>query len=277
MPSRRTAIIGGALLAAGGAVAASRLRQSAFERRVATVGDDPLPDDRGVVLTRGHGFQVDHIGLAVPDTQEGVRYVEDKTGVAPVLTARDPGEFYWSGALGIGADSFLEIIGPNPDHRGVQPFKSVLAGLREPVLMFWYVATDDFNAFAKRVKDAGARLDQIVDVDPGDNVNGADYTRAIIGPGFVSQRPSVIEWRNRSVEQTAESSCTLTAFSMSLPDPSEINALFRTLGINVAVGDGPSRMAMTLDTPKGDVEFTNNGYELTTTRMLAAIARRPFG
>lgn len=237
----------------------------------------PIPDDRGRVLTRGHGFPVDHIALAVPETQAGVRHVEDLTGVRPYFTKRDPKDFYWSGAVAIAEDSFLEVIGPNPDHRGFHPFKSAMAGLKQPTLMFWYVATDDFDVFARRVAAAGARLDHVVTVDAATSANKSDYTRAVIGPGFLAQRPSVIEWRKRSAARPAEAQCRLTDFFLSLPEPDELNALFAALGINVAVARGPSRIGIALDTPKGEVVIEDEGYALTPLRMIGAMLRRPFG
>ncbi|MEM9261946.1 MAG: VOC family protein [Pseudomonadota bacterium] len=233
-------------------------------------------NEKGRILRRGHGFQLDHIGLAVPDTAKGVAFVEEKTGATPHLGPPQPGNFYWSGALSIGKESYLEIIGPNPDHRGVHPFKSVMAGLSEPTLMFWYVATDDFEAFAKKVENASARLQQIVRVDAQDD-QGADYTRAIIGPGFLSQRPSVIEWRRRSIRSPVDIRCTLKSFSLSLRRPKELNSLFAKLGVDTPVHDGPSGMSITVDTPKGEIEFTNAGYNLTPMKMLAAVLKRPLG
>ena len=241
------------------------------------VSNDLTLEDTGRVLTRGHGFPVDHIALAVKNTEDGARHVEDLTGVTPTLTKRDRKDFYWNAALGIGEDSFLEVIGPNPDHRGVQPLKSFMAGLEEPTLLFWYVATEDFDVFARRVAAAGEGLKHVVTVDPETSANEADYTRAAIGSGFVSQRPGVIEWRRRGVEQSTDVRCRLTSFSLSLPRPDDLNALFTALGIYVPVERGPSRIGLTLETPKGEVAIENPGYELTLIKLLSAVIRRPFG
>ena len=231
----------------------------------------------GDVLIRGHGFPVDHIALAVPDTQFGVRYVEQLTGVKPVLTKSDPTDFYWSAALGIGENSFLEVIGPNPGHKGIHPFKSFMAGMKEPAVLFWYVATDDFEAFCKRVEEAGETLSNIVTVDPETSANGSSYTRAGIGKGFETQRPNVIEWRKRSVEQSTDIQCRMTGFSLRHPKPKALNKLFESLGIDAVVEKGPSRIGLTLQTPKGEVTLANPGVKFGLATLLSAILHRPFG
>ena len=233
--------------------------------------------DRGRVLKRGHGFPVDHIALAVPDTEGGVRYVEQLTGVKPTLTKSDPKDFYWSAALGIGEDSFLEVIGPNPDHKGVHPFKSFMAGLKEPAVMFWYIATDGFDAFVRRVELAGETLSNIVTVDPETSANDSDYTRAGIGKRFETQRPNVIEWRKRSVEQSTDIQCRMTGFSLSHPKPDALNGLFEALSIDAVVKKGPSRIGLTLQRPKGEVTLANAGVKSGLVTLLSAILRRPFG
>ena len=78
----------------------------------------------GRVLPRSHGLVVDHIALAVCDTQAGATFVKQKTGVEPQVHAPKAGQWHQSASLFIGDDSLLEIIGPNPDHRGLHPLKA---------------------------------------------------------------------------------------------------------------------------------------------------------
>lgn len=239
--------------------------------------NDLTSERKGRILTRGHGFPVDHIALAVSNTEDGVRYVEQLTGVAPTLTQRDTNDFYWSAALEIGEDSFLEVIGPNPDHRGIHPLKSFMAGLKQPTLLFWYIATDDFDAMAQRIEAAGETLKMVVTVHPEKSANGSDYTRAAIGSGFVSQRPGLIEWRKRSIEPPSEHACRMTGFSLRHPKPEGLNELFEQIGVDLVVAHGPSSIGITLETPKGEVVIENPGAELSVLGMLSAILRRPFG
>ncbi|MEL6860188.1 MAG: VOC family protein, partial [Pseudomonadota bacterium] len=78
------------------------------------------------IIRRSHGFQLDHIGLGVSDTQEGVKWVEEQTGAKVDLHDPEPGQFYWSGSLAIGDSSFLEIIGPNPNYKKFHPFAALV-------------------------------------------------------------------------------------------------------------------------------------------------------
>ncbi|MEM6898268.1 MAG: hypothetical protein AAF583_00655 [Pseudomonadota bacterium] len=57
-------------------------------------------------LDRG-GTQLDHIALAVSDTEEGVAFVRELTGVEATLTKRDPKDFCWSAAIPIAVQRFL--------------------------------------------------------------------------------------------------------------------------------------------------------------------------
>ena len=232
---------------------------------------------KGRILLRGHGLPVDHIALATPDVERGVAYVESLTGVVPTPTTRNPKHFFWSAGLSIGEDSFLEVIGPNPDHRGVHPLKSFMAGLTAPTLLFWYLATDDFAACRRRVEALGETLKMVVTVSEDESVDGADYTRGAIGSGFSSQRPGLIEWRRHSLDHGSDQGCRLTEIKLCHPQPEAVNALFEGLGVDLVVETGDSLISITLQTPKGDVTLSNPGVDLTPLGLIAAVLKRPFG
>ena len=82
-----------------------------------------------LIIRRSHGFQLVLIGLGVPDTEAGVKLIEEQTGASVDLHDPEPDQWYWSGSLAIGEASFLEIIGPNPDYRKFQPFAALLKNL----------------------------------------------------------------------------------------------------------------------------------------------------
>ncbi len=227
-----------------------------------------------LILTRGHGFQVDHVGLGVPDTPRGVEWLRNETGGNVTLKDPEPDQWYWSGSLDIGDDSFLEVIGPNPAWSKFQPFGALLKTLSEPTLLFWYIAVSDFSAFVELSRSKKAKLERIEEVNlNSSSPEHSSYKRAYIGPGFMSERPNVIEWVRKADPLSDQApSCTLTDFRLANPKARKINSVFQSLGINVNVKRGPSSIGLTLDTPKGAWSLDNPGIALTMPGMLFEFA-----
>ena len=227
----------------------------------------------GRVLPRAHGFALDHIALGVPDMQRALEQIARDTGAEPYATEPEPGQWYWSGALALGPDAFLEILGPNPQHRGFQPVKELISSYSSPRLLFWYVATDDFGRFTERVEAAGAPMERVERVDFERDGVRTDYTRGVIGPGFVTQRPCVIEWRSHEERIGVDRRCQLTCLRLRHPEAAAMNELFARVGIDQAVEEGPSWIALELATPKGRVVYENEGESFVGAGSLWRMAR----
>jgi len=227
-----------------------------------------------LIIRRSHGFQLDHIGLGVPDTEAGVKLIEEQTGASVDLHDPEPGQWYWSGSLAIGEASFLEIIGPNPDYRRFQPFAALLKTLSEPRLLFWYIAVTDFQAFKTLAKKHKAKLERVESVNiDADETAQASYWRGFVGPGFMSERPNVIEWIKRPNRESPEAPvCQLTDFRVANPKAKQINAVFEQLGIETKVENGPSSLGIKINTPNGELSFENPGLEWTMPSMLLELA-----
>ncbi|MEM1144627.1 MAG: VOC family protein [Pseudomonadota bacterium] len=226
------------------------------------------------IYRRGHGLQLDHVGLGVPDTKAGAEWLEERTGARVHLTEPDPNQWYWSGALPIGTDSFLEVIGPNPSWRRFQPFRSLLKTLKEPQLLFWYIAVNDFEAFRRLADQQSAGLERIESVNPDSTDPSVhSFIRGYVGPGFLTQRPNVIQWRNRPFPVDADTRCLLQDFRLQHPDGAKITDTFHALGIETAVAVGESSIGLTLDTPNGAVQLDNPGISLVGVSALITMAR----
>ncbi|MEM7721118.1 MAG: VOC family protein [Pseudomonadota bacterium] len=226
------------------------------------------------VLRKDHGFQVDHIGLGVPDTREGVDWLKQETGAEVYLRDAIPGNWFWSGVLPIGHQSFLEVIGPNPDWANFHPFRALLSELERPTLLFWYVSVDDFDAFTTLAKTQKAPMENIEAANL-DNANPgrSAYRRGHLGPGFITERPNVIEWvRHVELDGDPEPQCRLTGFELARPKAAVINATFTNLGIDIPVAHGESRITVALDTPNGPWSLENAGIAFTMPGMLLKMA-----
>ena len=230
----------------------------------------------GDVIIRSHGFALDHIALAVGNVEEGAAHVESRTGARPYLAPPEPDQWYWSAGLPIGEESLLEIIGPNPNHRGPHPLKSLLRRIETPQLMFWYVAAEDFAAFSRKAKSAGAPIVRVERVGDASHPDHHEYVRGMMGRNFLTQRPSVIQWIRRAPRPYPDKRCVLSAFALSHPKPEPLNRLFEKVGVPMSVSKGPDRIAITLDTPKGEIVFDNPGYKIAPLRLIGAMAKDLF-
>jgi len=202
-----------------------------------------------------------------------IERIRSLTGAEPYVTDPEPGQWYWSGALALGPDCFLEILGPNPEHDGFHPIKELILGYREPRLLFWYIATDDFDAFRGRLEASGAPMERIETVDFEREGSRSHYKRGIIGPGFETQRPCVIEWRERTTREEVDQRCRLEALRLHHPDAAKINRVFQNIGIKQTVEEGDSWIALDIATPKGRVTFENPGESFAGASAMLRTAR----
>ncbi|MEM9669411.1 MAG: VOC family protein [Pseudomonadota bacterium] len=224
------------------------------------------------VIRHSHGLQVDHIGLGVPDTKAGVGWLKEQIGADVYIGDPEPGQWYWSGSVSIGGSSFLEVIGPNPEYKGFQPFKTYLKDLDGPAVLFWYVAVDSFADVRRFMKKEKIPLQQIQDINlDAANPKQPGYSRGFVGPGFLSQRPNVIEWTHRPKRFSGESGCTLKEFRLVHPKAVQLSNVFAHLGIEVPISSGPSSLGVTIDTPNGDFVLDNPGMAWTGLRIFGLI------
>jgi len=217
------------------------------------------------ILKRGHGQQLDHIGIAVPDTEKGVAEIRAITGAHVDLHPPEPGQWYWSGAFLIAKDSYVEIVGPNPEFQGNHPMHSLVKKLTGPTVLFWYIATDDLKGLAEQAACAGGAVDHIewVNVEE-DDLAFSRYGRAILGPGFIPQKPCLIQWdrqTRRMGDRGISPQCRLVGLELFHPTANDVNPVLEKLGIDARLQPGISRMKITLDTPRGIVVFDNPGFD----------------
>ena len=206
------------------------------------------------------GRPIDHIAICGSDTRQAAKEVESITGVTPQLPDPKPGQFYWSAVVPLGAGRFLEILGPHPNYRGFNPLIETVRRFDRVRPVFWYVATDDFEAFSDASKKAGGPVEKVQRVKYESPSVKFDYTNGVVGPGFRSARPCVIQWRERPSYVGEEEMLTLRALRLSDPNADRLRTLFDSLGIDQQVDTGPATIAVDLDTPKGPVTFEGPGF-----------------
>lgn len=218
------------------------------------------------LITFTNGSMLDHIAWAVPDVVTGCRELADLTDVEPFLSPEpEPGQWYWSGGLPLGNGQLLEIIGPAPAFQGFHPLRAMMAGLATPRLLFWYVGTDDIDAFVAHAAGVGVVSTPIEANEHAPESGLSSYRRAILlGPsgGFDPVMPSVIQWTRRRPEFDASgaSEVMLDVFELEHPAAAAMQSLFDKLGIDQHVSPGAEPvLRLKLNTLNGPVTLDGRG------------------
>ncbi|MEM7016082.1 MAG: VOC family protein [Pseudomonadota bacterium] len=214
------------------------------------------------ILRQGHGLQLDHVGISVPDTESGIAQFESLTGAPVALDPPEPDQWYWSGTVPLAKDSFLEIVGPNPTNEIDHPMRPYVSQLKKPAVTFWYAAVRDIDKLAQDAEVAGGSVMFKTLVNEEDDPARSRFTFGALGPDFVLQKPSLIQWE-RQIQRTGfndmEVVCKVLALELFHVNAEVINPVLAQLGFDIRIHEGDSRFRLVLDTPNGEVVFDNPG------------------
>lgn len=215
------------------------------------------------LINQENGHYVDHIALGVRSTEEGAKWLEDLTGVKPYFHAPESGQWYYSAALNLGGNCALEIIGSNPEHQGFQPIKQILKSFDKPKLFFWYLGTKNFEKAQEVIENQGFKFERIQQVDYTREDYSVAYKRAMIGPGFRSEFPNIIQWESRPKNLTIEKGCVFKSLELVSPISDKLNLLFSTVGVDMRAKKGNPSMKLRFDSPKGEVMLEGGGFNFS--------------
>jgi catechol 2,3-dioxygenase-like lactoylglutathione lyase family enzyme len=190
---------------------------------------------------------LDHLLLGCSDLDEGIAFVEGRTGVRPAMGGVHPGRGTRNALLSLGPLHYLEVIAPDPAQTEVPTIRAelpaMLKRLAAPTLVDWAVHTSDIVGVAERWKKAGVAFRGPT---PGSRarpdgkmlrwqtLNITDDRNGLI--------PFFIQWGAETVHPSvdAPSGCMLESFSVVSPSSSALSPEFRKLGVSVEVESGES-------------------------------------
>ena len=204
--------------------------------------------------------KVDHLVYATPDLAAGVERVERLLGVKAVPGGQHPGGGTRNALIRLGDETYLEIIGPDPDQpKPPRPRRFGIDELKAPRLVTWAVKGTDLDSIVKTAKSHG--------LDPGQVQSGSRKRpdgvllswRLTVSPVLTADGivPFFIDWGDTPHPASAlPKGCTLVALRAEHPDANRIKAGLSGLGLNLHVDEGSApALIATIRTPKGDVEL----------------------
>lgn len=202
----------------------------------------------------------DHLLLGARNLDEGIAWLESRTGVKAVFGGVHPGMGTRNALGSLGGHQYIEIIAPDPAQTAFN-VQIDIRTLPEPRLVTWAASTGDVDGVAAAAKAAGFGV-----FGPRDGSRkqpdglmlrwrsvGIDAKLARDG---VDPVPFFIQWAAESRHPSADSpsGMRLADFELRHPDAAKLRATLSTLGIDAVVQRAEAaELRATLDTPKGRV------------------------
>ena len=210
----------------------------------------------------GAPSMLDHILLGSSDLDQGVAFVESRTGVKAMFGGVHPGMGTRNALLSLGERRYLEIIAPDPKQENADARRvNELRKLTTPKLVGWAAHPGNLDVFVQKIKQQGIAIEGPA---PGSRARPdgrvLKWKTAAVNDDKGGLVPFFIEWEEGSVHPSSDApaGCRLEAFSVAGPDPDALAAEFRRLNIEVAVkrSEKPELRAR-IAGPKGVMEVTS--------------------
>ena len=227
---------------------------------------DPMADVRGLVavdlggrpkdptINRAARLEatIDHLVYATPDLAATVAEIRENWGIEPTVGGSHDGLGSCNVLLGLGGDTYLEVVGPDPDQGdppGPRPFG--IDDLTEPSLVAWAAGVPNLDLWIEWARSRG--------VDPGDAFAMQRTTPSgkvlrwrltfppTDGDGVL---PFLIEWPGETPAQTAATGCDLMSLDLAHPDPA-IASRLDEYAVPVDITRGGLLLSATVLTPTG--------------------------
>ena len=201
-------------------------------------------------------LELDHLVVAASTLELGVKWTEQKLGVAMQAGGKHPFFGTHNALLKLGETSYLEVIAIDPD--APAPIRARWFALdtfaEEPKLIHWVARTDDIEARVLKFENLGRILE----------ASRADLRWQITVPddGHLNEYgliPTLIEWHGIHPTSKLESrGCKLLSLRALHPEPEHLQRTLEQLGIQATleVSYAPTpRLIAKIQTPQGEVEL----------------------
>lgn len=215
---------------------------------------------RGSNEERAMPSGIDHLVYATPNLATGIEQIERLLGVRAVPGGQHPGGGTRNALVGLGEDTYLEIIGPDPDQpRPIRPRRFGIDDLKTARLVTWAEKSTDLESIVETAKRHGLDLGQ-VQAGSRRRPDGVLLSwRLTVSPVLTADGiiPFFIDWGKTSHPASGlPKGCSLVALRAEHPDAKQIQAGLSALGLSLRVNQASSpALIATIRTPNGNVEL----------------------
>jgi hypothetical protein len=204
--------------------------------------------------------RIDHLVYATPDLERGIREIEDLLGISAMLGGQHPGRGTQNALIALGADAYLEIIGPDPSQPPpASPRSFGIDQLDASRLVTWAVKTDDVDQVRR---DAAANGIPLGEARAGsrqraDGILLSWRSTEPTGDPRNGIIPFFIDWgQSPHPSRTAPEGASLVALRAEHPDDERVRRALRLLDLDMPVTNGAeARLIALVDGRRGRVEL----------------------
>jgi catechol 2,3-dioxygenase-like lactoylglutathione lyase family enzyme len=201
----------------------------------------------------------DHVQLGCNDLDQGIAFVEQKTGVKAAFGGVHPGRGSRNALLKLGERRYLEILAPDPA-QGRSMDVRALYRIESPRLLEWVAHVDDLDPVIKALAAANIETKPVF---PGSRKRPDGKLLRWRALNLKDNRggvlPFFIEWSADSAHPSSDApaGCELKSFTVIDPAPDQVRATFRTLRLeDVEVRPGVRRgLKAVIKGPRGTLEI----------------------
>ena len=185
---------------------------------------------------------LDHILLGVRDLDEGISFIEKKSGVRAIVGGSHPGAGTRNALLSLGTERYLEIIAPDPQQTSApNALHTGLAELNTPKLISWAVHTHDIAAAAASLRKASLVADGPLD-GSRKRPDGLllQWKTLRLKDDRGGTLPFFIQWGQNTPHPSVDAprGCRLTSFTIAGPNPADLRDTFGKMEVSVNVESG---------------------------------------
>jgi hypothetical protein len=183
---------------------------------------------------------LDHFILGCDDLDQGIGYVEQRTGVRAAFGGVHPGRGTRNALLSLGERRYLEIMAPDPAQQ-VTPQIPRLRELKEPAIVGWAAHPANLEKFAAHLREAGIAFE-------GPRAGSRQrpdgkllhWKTLTLNDDQAGLLPFFIEWSGDSLHPSADApkGCALTHFGAVTPNLDDLRKVAGLLQLDMPVSSG---------------------------------------
>ncbi len=203
---------------------------------------------------------LDHLLLGIADLDQGIEWVQQKTGVRAIPGGSHPGAGTRNALLSLGSRQYLEIIAIDPLQKTWSAMAALIANQKEPRLIAWAACTDDMESTMQLAKSASFAIEGPSD-GARERADGVMLRWKVlrIQNDFGCVIPFFIEWEPGIVHPSEDSpsGCRLEEFQIAHSEADRVLEALEKLGIKADLTSGRyPRLSAALSTPIGRIRLS---------------------